>query len=1223
MPYKAITLFSEISFLVLILGNHYINTFQLNEPYIKIFNVNDGEFLLITKYGFRLYDNDLETLLKHYDISSEENQIESGSGTDLVIASQFSDGIIIASVKKIFYVFDSELNYIFEQDLSSILINTIYLNLMVHSIESSTYYFIVSYYDTDSTDRGPFTIKYLSFSMGESQPIIITVQTLTYIPKNSEGNECEIQYYGLSCQLMKKDIIEYYTCFYQLSYPYAIGVTSFSITKEGITPIDLELKFSSNEQSSMIKSAISPDKTKALICYTKYSEYGSCLQYDINTNEFSSEIKYFNHCNYGGTGMNVYYFSQKNEYIFICYKDPKGFNVVKFDSSFYGTLLNSEEKSEPYYRYGGTCYYIYSFELIYSSHFDDYMLISDCLVGEHIYATGDINLDALSQENSYPIVGEYDVIPTDNEPTENNNDRTTDNEPTENNNDTPTDNDPLENNEETTKIQTSYVEANSSLVFESTTKSKEELITDLDNLIKDKDPEQSYVINGEDFTMIIKPVNEQIENSTVNIDFSSCEKVLKEKYPTKEFRIAQINIGNKNDKCISDQVEYKIYDENGDEIDLSICDTVDIVIEYKITNLSLINLEQISDFKEQGIDIFNLNSDFFNDICYSYSNDSSSADMILSDRVKDIYQNFSICGDGCQYESFNIEKASANCNCKVKQEVSTEKEKGNFKSYIVGAFLDSNFGVIKCFNLVFSLKGKLKNIGFWIFGIMIICHIPIYILYFLKGTTNPVLQYINKEMDKKGYAAKNRSRKKKRSVTPRMESTKNNLDSPSVDKKETIINDNPPKKRNISSSLEKKKKLKKKIIKMESLSENNNDNHRRKDKKHKIEIENISLDKENKLHLRNKNNLNSKDFNTLETILNSPNDAEEIKKKKTKKSSFHMKEKKNKVKSPTKEKKGHKGINNLITTGLESGEFLTNQKEIHKSIKFKETKSHKKENSAENNSENKFQRNSKRKITQFPLILINANNTINHAPLLSNYSLNNTEFEEAINYEKRKFCRIFFIYLISKENVLNIIFFNPPLELTAIRICVFIFSFACDFALNALFYLSEKISDKYHYTGPFKELYTLANNLIISITSVIVSVALLFFFQSLTQSNSKIEKLFRKQEELLKADKSYTVTEESKNEIRSNIEKIVKCLKIKIIIFMILELIFMLFFFYYVTAFCQVYRKTQISWLLDCLSSYVISFIFTVVLSLVFAALYKLAIKYKLKLLYKISTFIY
>ena len=45
----------------------------------------------------------------------------------------------------------------------------------------------------------------------------------------------------------------------------------------------------------------------------------------------------------------------------------------------------------------------------------------------------------------------------------------------------------------------------------------------------------------------------------------------------------------------------------------------------------------------------------------------------------------------------------------------------NFKNSITSAFFDSNFGVIKCFNLVFSFEGKLNNYGFWIFGLFIIC----------------------------------------------------------------------------------------------------------------------------------------------------------------------------------------------------------------------------------------------------------------------------------------------------------------------------------------------------------------------------------------------------------------------------------------------------------------------------------------------------------------------
>ena len=104
------------------------------------------------------------------------------------------------------------------------------------------------------------------------------------------------------------------------------------------------------------------------------------------------------------------------------------------------------------------------------------------------------------------------------------------------------------------------------------------------------------------------------------------------------------------------------------------------------------------------IDVFNINDTFFNDICYPFTDGDSNSDMILSDRVSDIYQNYSICGDNCQYDSFNIEKSSANCNCKIKKEVNTETEEGNFENSITSAFFDSNFGVIKCFNLVFSFE---------------------------------------------------------------------------------------------------------------------------------------------------------------------------------------------------------------------------------------------------------------------------------------------------------------------------------------------------------------------------------------------------------------------------------------------------------------------------------------------------------------------------------------
>ena len=273
---------------------------------------------------------------------------------------------------------------------------------------------------------------------------------------------------------------------------------------------------------------------------------------------------------------------------------------------------------------------------------------------------------------------------------------------------------------------------------------------------------------------------------------------------------------------------------------------------------------------------------------------------------------------------------------------------------------------------------------------------------------------------------------------------------------------------------------------------------------------------------------------------------------------------------------------------------------------------------------NKKDDNNEKLLKEFPLILINAKNQKNYYhPLTSNYIIDNYDYDEAIKYDKRSYCRIFFIVLIAKQNILNMFFINPPLKLKPIRICIFIFNFACDLALNALFYLSDNISYKYHYTGIYRELYVLVNNITISLTSAIVSFILLFFFESLTESTEKIKQLFRKQDNLLKKDENYKVSKKTKREIKNKIIKIMKCYRIKIIVFIILEFIFMIFFFHYVTAFCEVYKKTQINWFLDFVSSYLISLAVILGISIICSILYKLSILYKIKPLYKFIRYIY
>ena len=287
-----------------------------------------------------------------------------------------------------------------------------------------------------------------------------------------------------------------------------------------------------------------------------------------------------------------------------------------------------------------------------------------------------------------------------------------------------------------------------SLIHKSLDQTKNEIVDEIDKFIKDKIPEKSYIIDGANYTIFINPIGRYLNESNVNIDFSECEKILKENYPNYNFRILQINSKNSNPNCLNEDVEYIVYNQFGERMDLSICKNVTITIQNKIDKTAL-DLEKIIFFQNKGIDIFQLEDDFFSDICYPYSDENSGSDMILKDRVSDIYQNYSLCEKDCNYESFNSEPIYVNCSCNVKQEISKENKEGNYKSYLKNFFY-SNFGIIKCYKLVFGIKGKLKNIGFWLFGILILFHLPIY-TYYYRHKINPIKDYINTEMEKYEY----------------------------------------------------------------------------------------------------------------------------------------------------------------------------------------------------------------------------------------------------------------------------------------------------------------------------------------------------------------------------------------------------------------------------------------------------------------------------------------
>ena len=296
--------------------------------------------------------------------------------------------------------------------------------------------------------------------------------------------------------------------------------------------------------------------------------------------------------------------------------------------------------------------------------------------------------------------------------------------------------------------------------------------------------------------------------------------------------------------------------------------------------------------------------------------------------------------------------------------------------------------MVKCYNLVFNLNNKLKNIGFLVFSSFLFFEIIFYIYYFINGIGS-IKIFLYREMEKFNYTIKiqfpNKKSKNKNIIKSKKYSSLLHLSSSIRDKS---FETKRPKKS------QKNQKFFKNYIQTQ---------------KTKIKNPLILI---NCKYNNNFININNNNMGSL-----------------SKKISF-------------------KSTNDKLKGKLNNEKILSNEK-------------------------------NKKYPGYYNLIRIDAKNKLRNNYLCnSKYILDNYDFENSIKYDKRSFCRIFYICLLSKENILNTFYFKSPLEIQIIRLSLFIFNNSCDLFLNAFFYLDQNISDKYHYKGNNLFWYTLLNNMV-------------------------------------------------------------------------------------------------------------------------------------------------
>ena len=192
--------------------------------------------------------------------------------------------------------------------------------------------------------------------------------------------------------------------------------------------------------------------------------------------------------------------------------------------------------------------------------------------------------------------------------------------------------------------------------------------------------------------------------------------------------------------------------------------------------------------------------------------------------------------------------------------------------------------------------------------------------------------------------------------------------------------------------------------------------------------------------------------------------------------------------------------------------------------------------------------------------------------LLDNYEFNNLEYEQASEYDRRSFCRTYISVLMREELVLFTFFSCKDYNLFYVKIARFFILACTSMAFNALFFFHKTMYKKQDIEENWTFVQKLPQLLFVLVANHIIEVYLCY----LSMTDSAIYKI-----------KSIAKKPNNGKEVID----IIDCMKTKLIIFFISTFILFLCFWYFISAFCAVYKNTQKIFIRDSALSFATSLI--------------------------------
>ena len=196
---------------------------------------------------------------------------------------------------------------------------------------------------------------------------------------------------------------------------------------------------------------------------------------------------------------------------------------------------------------------------------------------------------------------------------------------------------------------------------------------------------------------------------------------------------------------------------------------------------------------------------------------------------------------------------------------------------------------------------------------------------------------------------------------------------------------------------------------------------------------------------------------------------------------------------------------------------------------------------------------------------------------ISEIDLNQFDYNEALKYDKRIFIKLYLSYIRLKHPIFSLFYNNY--NISTIKIILFVHSFATHLCTNGLFFQEGTIHKIYIDNGRFNFIYRLP----LTLYSVIISAVISFLLKKLVLTQSCIIKYKKNAAKFKNRDES----------IKKAVS-IIKCYKIKFIIFVVLMILTLVAFWFYIGCFCTVYHNTQFYLLKDSLIGFSLSMLYPI-----------------------------